>query len=449
MSLARRLNLRIAGLFLLLLLAAAVLLIRNARDSVHAEIASTVSLAIQIIDGAAAEVAGATSSELFTDLSKQIKVLESTRHVRLALTQAGQARAEAGPAAAAGDAPAWFASLIAPKSIEYRRSLQLPGRSAYEVVLRTEPADEVSEAWKDVRGLMGLLLAFSLTAVAVIAWTLSRGLAPVDTVLTVFDRLEQGEDGVRLPAFDLPEWSRLASKFNHMAGVLEHGRGENRRLAQKTLAIQEEERRSLARELHDELGQSIAAIKALAFAQIRRAGEDDSDIKRSAEAIGEISGRLQASVGGMMRQLRPLALDQLGLVPALQHMTDDFNSHHGEMFCRFAVTGAFDDLDEGMKIGIYRIAQESLNNAAKHSGAAAIAIELTRVAEDNHNYLILLIKDDGTGFDPQQVRRGLGLMGMQERSAALGGQFSLQTAPGEGVELRIELPLATIREDQG
>ena len=284
-----------------------------------------------------------------------------------------------------------------------------------------------------------------------IAWTISRGLRPVDRVLQAFDQVEQGDYAARLPAFDLPEWERLALKFNRMLGVLARSRTENRQLVQRTLAIQEEERRGLARELHDELGQSVTAIKALAFAQLRRVDADPVEAQGHAQAILEISERLQAAVGGMMRQLRPVALDQLGLVPALQQMADDFNGHHSEIFCSLMTQGAFDTLNDATKISLYRIAQESLNNAAKHSGASKIMVELSRSSvggAEEAQALQLRVRDDGIGFDPQRVRRGLGLMGMQERTAALGGDLAMATALGQGVELRISLPLAAVAEGQ-
>ena len=164
MSLVRRLNLRIAGLFVLLLLASAVLVIRNARHAVHAEMESTASLALQVVEAVEVDALDADRTSLLPKLSNKINSLGKTRHVRLELIRGGRPAGMLAPGMTGTAAPRWFSALIAPASLEHRRSVKLADGNAYDVVLRTEPADEVSEAWGDVRGLMGLLFGFSIIA---------------------------------------------------------------------------------------------------------------------------------------------------------------------------------------------------------------------------------------------------------------------------------------------
>ena len=130
--------------------------------------------------------------------------------------------------------------------------------------MRADPGDEIAESWDDARPLLLLVLGVSIIANGLLYVVIGRWLRPVERIVAAMDGIEQGDYRARLPAFELPELANVASKFNHMAEVLERSREQNRHLAQQTLAIQEGERRALAHELHDELGQSISAINAVA-----------------------------------------------------------------------------------------------------------------------------------------------------------------------------------------
>jgi two-component system sensor histidine kinase UhpB len=232
--------------------------------------------------------------------------------------------------------------------------------------------------------------------------------------------------------FDLPELAVLASKFNRMAEVLDRSREQNRQLARQTLAIQEDERRALAHELHDELGQSISAINAVA-ASIAQSGSAGA----AAATIAEISSRMYAVVRGMLRRLRPVLLDEFGLVRALQDLVDGWNDRHADAFCRLTVRGSFDDFGDALKVSVYRIIQECLTNASKHAAASEVTVDLERTAGAAAR---LRVADDGVGFEPATAPAGLGLLGMRERVDALRGTFALTAAPGRGVRIAIELP---------
>jgi two-component system sensor histidine kinase UhpB len=266
---------------------------------------------------------------------------------------------------------------------------------------------------------------------------IGRWLRPVERIVAAMAGIEQGDYRARLPVFELPELATLASKFNRMAEVLERSRAQNRYLAQQTMAIQEDERRAMAHELHDELGQSISAIKAVAesMGQVDRSGP----VKSGAATIAEISSHMYVVVRGMLRRLRPVLLDEFGLVRALENLVDGWNDRHPEAFCRFNARGELGDLDDAANIALYRAVQECLTNASKHAAATEVAVELTR-ADDGG--VRLTIADNGVGFDPATAPPGLGLLGMRERVEALGGAFVLTAAPGRGVAITIELPVA-------
>ena len=221
---------------------------------------------------------------------------------------------------------------------------------------------------------------------------------------------------------------------------------ENRRLSQRSMQVQEEERRNLARELHDELGQSLNAIKVDAVT-IRDRSDNPIEVQRSARAIIEVSGQVYDVVRSLMQRLRPVALDELGLRSAVEYGIEQWRRRHPAVQCSFAADGELDDLSEQLNITLYRLAQECLTNVAKHAQATRVAISLTRVPGGKHDggEVRFSFEDNGSGFDPGQRRQGLGLVGLRERVEALGGHFDLHSAPGQGVRVSASIPVMSVR----
>jgi two-component system sensor histidine kinase UhpB len=213
---------------------------------------------------------------------------------------------------------------------------------------------------------------------------------------------------------------------------------ENRLLSQRYLEVQEDERRRLARELHDELGQSLNAIKVDAVS-IRDQSRGLPAIQKSAQAIIDVSSQVYDTVRSLMRQLRPVALDELGLAPAVQYGIEQWQRRHGGVKCEFSAEGDLDGLDEKVNITAYRLVQECLTNVAKHADASRVRIAISRAAEAGA--LHVSIADDGRGFDPAVRRQGLGLVGLRERVEALGGRFQLESSPGAGTRIEATIPL--------
>ncbi len=300
-----------------------------------------------------------------------------------------------------------------------------------------EPADEIVEAWRETRLALAVLAGFGLVAMAFVHVMLRRALAPLASLSSALRRFEAGDYDVRLARAGVPDIDRATENFNHMADVLSASRSEMTRLAQEALAIREEERRHLAQELHDGLGQSISAIKALAVS-IERKAEGEGGIGASAAMIASVSTGMYGQVRSMMARLRPPILDELGLVSALGSMIDDWNAYHEEVFCSFEHVGPAPALGADGAINVFRIVQEALTNVARHAQATTVAVRLRTEA---HAY-VLDIEDDGCGFDAITVRRGLGLLGIDERVRAMGGRLSLATAPGRGTKFNIVVPLS-------
>jgi two-component system sensor histidine kinase TtrS len=233
--------------------------------------------------------------------------------------------------------------------------------------------------------------------------------------------------------------------------------GENRVLIQKSLSIQEGERRNLARELHDELGQCITAIQADAEIISERAPSCDSHVATSAIAIQQVASHIYEVVHSMMQRLRPSMLDDLGLVDTLKEEVDAWRTRQPNTVYELAADGELFDLGEEINITLYRIVQECLTNIAKHAKAQHVTIRLSAmepvpdtVSSDPRRHGIhLVIHDDGVGMDMAARRTGLGLIGIRERVEGLNGHLTLRSKPGEGVEITVDLPLTPAESGAG
>lgn len=443
MSLSFRLNLYISLLFVLVLLFGTWLVIANARKAVAQEIEASANLVLQLVTAVTISTETPDRANLQAALIRNLSELDDVRHLNVALVGSDVSPStppERDDSLTDARAPVWFAHLVSPAPIEYRRRLTGPDVPYAEIVIRPDPSDEISEAWQESRVVLGLLVLFAALAMGLVYLIISRALKPVDQILDALTIIEGGDFSARLPEFQLPELGRLARQFNHMAEVLETQRRENRELTKRSLAIQESERRHLARELHDELGQSISAIKAVAVSIGRNPEVADSPLRANTESIISICNHIYEVVRVMMNRLRPTVLDELGLQTALERTIDDWNAHHDTVFCRLSTTAGLEPLGEETRIGVYRMVQECLTNVARHAKASKVDVRL-EITNTEPSRLVLRVSDDGIGFDPQQVSGGLGLLGIRERAEALGGEAQINTAPNAGVEVAVSIPL--------
>jgi two-component system, NarL family, sensor histidine kinase UhpB len=214
-----------------------------------------------------------------------------------------------------------------------------------------------------------------------------------------------------------------------LAGAL----AENRELAHQHLRIQEAERKHLARELHDELGQYLNAIKLDAVSM----GENDASA-RIVQAVNHVHG----VVNDMIRRLRPAGLDELGLLDALENCVDHWRQRLPNARFTLHATGAFDGLSELTNLTLYRLIQEGLTNSYKHADAARIDIVLRRgpAAAGSGEDILLTVRDDGRGADLKQRKPGFGLNGMRERVELMGGRFAMRSEPGNGFSFEARVP---------
>ena len=215
---------------------------------------------------------------------------------------------------------------------------------------------------------------------------------------------------------------------------------------QLTHAIQsrlEEERRSIARELHDELGQCVTAIKTIGTAIANRTQESSPD-HSNALTIVSVASHIYDVVHGIIRQLRPTALDHLGLSETLKDFVAAWRDRQPEIVCALQLNGAIEGMGETINITVYRIVQECLTNVARHAAATRSDIQVTRIIDiRNRDVVKVVVHDNGKGFAQQREREAtrFGLIGMRERVQALDGEFNIDSRPGEGVTVTAVIPV--------
>jgi signal transduction histidine kinase len=215
---------------------------------------------------------------------------------------------------------------------------------------------------------------------------------------------------------------------------------ENRRLAQEYVQVQESERKLLAHELHDELGQYLNAIKIDAVAIQQRVTDQASPLLRASSAIIEHADHVHAVVRDLIGKLRPVGLDELGLRAAIEHFLDGWRRRLPHLHFDVVLEGDLDEVSEPLALTLYRLLQEGLTNISKHARAARIEVRLQRCNDGKDDVVLLSLADDGCGTEPGQRQPGLGLVGMRERVEMLGGRFEVVTEPTRGFSILARIP---------
>jgi signal transduction histidine kinase len=227
--------------------------------------------------------------------------------------------------------------------------------------------------------------------------------------------------------------NELQQRYNE--GVRAHQ--ELQDLSARLVAAQEEERRSISRELHDEVGQSLSALLVEAGNAAARVPPDSTEVRRHVESIKRLAEASVNVIRNMSLLLRPSMLDDLGLVPALEWQAREVSKRTG-LRVEVSADENAGELPDEHKTCIYRVVQEALHNCARHAQARKVMVEVRQETSK----ILLSVEDDGHGFDTRRIR-GLGLVGMEERVHHLGGELSVRSRPGKGTTVAVELPLAS------
>ncbi|MDF0378792.1 ATP-binding protein [Methylophilus sp. YYY-1] len=446
LSLQFKLNLIITLLLLGLLLTWAVSVVKNAREDVLAEVQSTSNLVMHLLD---AEIAHYMTDFGWLQHTQQEGVqifrldeLKNIRHLKVDFYDNNGRLRESNRstrmAHSGEDPPKWFVKLLDISSVlnePKRKNIILNGRFIGELVITPDPSFELREIWDDTSGLLAIVSLFGLSVLLFVYWTVRATFKPVKQIIHGLNQIERGEYQSRLPGFEQVELSEISDKFNSMASTLEQSIRNNHRLTQQIIHLQEEERKKLARDLHDEIGQYLTAVHVDASALV--AAKKLSSARESAQAIAQITRQMMVTIQDILSRLRPRVLDELGLSLALAELIHHWRDRNRGIMVVNQISNHLSQPDEALSVTVYRILQECLTNISKHAAATRVTIEV----KETDNGLYLMVEDDGRGFDPQSQTRGYGLAGMQERVEGLMGRMHIHTAPGQGTRIEIHFQM--------
>ena len=283
--------------------------------------------------------------------------------------------------------------------------------------------------------LVIVALAVLVAALAVNLVLLLRRFAPLEKLVEDMEKVDLSRPGPVLPesidgVAETEEVARLELAFLRMMRRLE---AERRRAGSAALRAQEQERARVARDLHDEVNQSLTGL-LLRLEAVRE--QAPPELAPQLDETKAVANQAMRELLSLARQLRPTALDDHGLVAAISGQVEQARA--GGVEADLEADGDFSDLAGDAQLVVYRVAQEALSNATRHGEAERIEVTLVRAGES----VELAVADDGRGFVFDESERGLGIAGMRERALAVGGELTIESRPGEGTVVRLAVPLA-------
>ena len=448
MSLRLQINLIITALMVIFSASLIALQLGNTRRAVHDEVLGANLVAVQLLSrmnwgegvGGSVGIEGVTT---YLRRLGRIRANEVTLH-----GADGTLLYRSPPSTYKVDrqAPQWYARMVS-SPLDPRVILLPAGR----VTLQPDPSRATLDGWDDLRPMLWMVLAGFVLANTLVFALIGRATKPLRLVVRGLRQMEAGAYDTRLPDFSGLEGRQISHAFNAMAQSVQGGAlarqqareatqalAENRELTQLIQARIEQERGAIARELHDELGQQVTAIKSAGLVIARKAAGHDALIEESARLVMTCADQIYDGVHRLISQLRPLALDHFGLRDALQDLLGDWRMRHPATNLTLTLNGGLDGLDDALSTAVYRIVQESVNNALRHAQASRIEVNVQTSAES----LQLEVIDNGAGQVDQFHTPGhFGVLGMRERTQALGGNFNLEQIEPSGVRVRVVLPL--------
>jgi len=356
-------------------------------------------------------------------------------------------RDDAGPLPSAKDGlhdvqgvPQWFVDLIAIPDIEAASPVIIEGKRVGDIVFVPDLSADLFEKWIGFLALAGLI-AVLMVLTGTIAYLFARStLRPLQDLGAGLTRIRRGDYATPIPVAGPPEIRQGCEEANALAATLARLSQDNRDLLHRLVSLQDNERRDLARELHDELGPLLFSIRAGTIAlseaspQTGHLGNSAQEVMRSVEALQQTNRRI-------LDRLRPLYIEELGLKASVQTLLRNFRSQAPHISLTATIDPALNGIDGPLVQTVYRVIQEALTNVLRHAGAQEAHVE----AVISGDALTIEISDNGGGFPADNVF-GRGLTGMHERVRALSGSLSLLRAD-ERTHVRCRLPLGEFRNE--
>ncbi|HTY92611.1 MAG TPA: histidine kinase [Steroidobacteraceae bacterium] len=444
MYLHTRLLLGIAAVTLAALLLSVLIPLSSVRTDVNRETEATLQLTTLLLGVEDRVRAAPDAAAALAAAAAAVGRSAPLRHVRITLEDpTGRAVAATALDPRQGG---WLAARLAGDSAQAHSSYPLTWSGTRLGVLRlsADPRSELSEIEDRTESDLLLLVLVILAMAASVYVMVRRGLRPVGQIQSALLQLQAGALGTRLPRFRVKDLDDICGSFNHCAQALQSAATEHRMLSLRLMAVEEEERRRLARELHDELGQSLTAIKVDAAFIEREARGVLPGVVACAHGVGEVVDGIMALTRDMLSRLRPHELETVGLRGALEDLVGGWQARVADRFrCLLAFEGPVDSLSPDLNIAVYRLVQECLTNAVRHSRARVIDI---RIEVRAGRVLLSVLESDVAPGTTDEGPGGTGLDGMRERVEALGGTLQLRWQPEGGMQLTASMPVGTTHD---
>lgn len=437
MSLRALINRRIAISVVIIMVIGVVVAIWQARKAVENEVNSSFNLALQMIDLGFSHLSRVPLTEF--EWLRQISAIQQTRHIHLLiLNEQGKEvewfvsksdeKDEALP-------PQWFIKAVSTEYPSADYSIKLIDGRTKKIIVRADPLDEIIEAWGESQSYFWSTVLMLVVIFLGVNAIFNSMLRTVRTIVVGVRRVESGQYSKKLPHFQISEFDEIASEINHLSDALRVAKENNQALARHTMQIQESERRNLSRELHDEMGQSLTAIKAMAVTN-RQSAVDHSAIS---ESMINICNHLSGVVRSMMRTLHPLSLADLGLGATLADLVNEWHRRNPDLSILLDYDDNLENIPHELAIHAYRIVQESLTNVVRHANATEVKVEVLQKEDGKVPRVMICINDNGLGGTAKGT--GFGVLAMQERVENMGGRFKYESTPNQGVTIRAWMPI--------
>lgn len=453
LSLRARLNMLLALVLVLGLAINVARLVLDAAPRVQAEDQSVVRLAREFIQTLVAGLNDTPDPE--AKLAAIVADLSRLRHV--SITREGGTPIVAAPrdlpppAGSIGQAaapPAWFVRLVHPEQSTVRVPVTVNGRSLGTLVVASHPTDEIAEIWDGIATQIEVGSAIAAILLLITMTVVGRALQPIQGLAQAMAGIEAGRYDTRVVPSGPPELADIGDRLNHLAAALGEAVEDKRRLAARIVSLQDVERKEIARELHDEFGPYLFALRAHASALTRIADASEPNmesLRKHGGAMLQQVNALQQFNRRILEKLRPVGLSELGLREALGALLRLWGESHPGVVIRTAISPSLGETGETADLTIYRTVQEALTNVFRHAGATCVDISIepagpsSGVARAGRGAALVRVRDNGSGLRPDH-RLGLGLTGMRERILALGGTLAVASDDG-GVTVEALVPV--------